>query len=267
MPDLIYGVLMRVIFFILCMGLFSGCQTTSNYQVENNLAVSEANLVASTVNFEKESFVPEGLVPGSDIIVESLQRSSFSGDDYYVLSNGERISFDALNYIRAIAITNIQLAELLTKVRFFEDKDSGKITVMPKILLTQGIQLYIIIDGSEYELRNNVKYIGESYLDIASFELIADDFTWKSDYSPFHKGEFSRKVSDHKVYEYSTGCVSELQIPMYKKISESKYALIEFQGDKGSQSISINQYQKEMIGLFNEINSLLSQLDNRCQQA
>ena len=212
-------------------------------------------IISLDKHLESNSFIPEPLVSGSEIKVESIELQG--NNKYYRLSNGNKISEEKLKLIREVTGKfgdKPELAKLLLDMRINKDEVDYRFFIQPygSSLRSEAL-LYIGFTEEDSWLRLKVKYYGDNWLFVNSFTVAADDYRWQSP-----NFTFKRDHSGGKVWEWVDMPVSEKELKIAHNLADSEKSTIRFRGQKYYSDQHLEQDQKDSIKKIIEVYSLLN---------
>ncbi len=204
---------------------------------------------------EIKYFKPVPLVPGSNVILISLENGYFGKK--YKLSTGHSITDGKLEVLRGITKElggKHEIAEILLGMTIDRDEIEDRYFIHSTGGHSKsGAKLYIGLKDGLAWLRFKVKYYDDDWLFVNSFKVAADKYRWES-----HRVGFKRDHADGNVWEWHDYSVDAELLGVVKKLAYSKSSTIRFNGSKYYSDKVLSSEQKSaltsMLQLYSVIN-------------
>ena len=208
---------------------------------------------------QANNYTAEPLVSGSPIIVESVEISL--GDDVYILSNGDKIGCDKLNYIRKISsqfpASQAAVAKALLDFRVTYDEVENLYFIHPKrdvLNLSNEANLYIGVKPNKAWLRMRIKYYNNDWLFVHSYKVAADSLRWESPLL-----EFERDHSSGNVWEWIDKSPTLEDLQNMRALAVASNPIIRFQGRQHFSDFKLTREQQDSIISILTLYELLEQ--------
>ncbi|MDZ7663153.1 hypothetical protein [Thiohalophilus sp.] len=206
---------------------------------------SSADIVPLEQYEQAASYSAEPLVPGSKILVESVEISF--GRDVFTLDNGDQIGRDKLDHIRNIAsqfpASQATIAEALLSFRITHDEVENRYFIQPKgSALRNEARLYIGVKPDKTWLRMKIKYYGDDWLFVRSYKVAADSFRWESP-----SLEFERDHSGGNVWEWIDKSPTDEDLRNMRALAAAANPIIRFQGRQYYSDFKLTGEQQSSI--------------------
>ena len=206
---------------------------------------SSADIVPLEQHEQVTRYSAEPLVPGSQILVESVEISF--GRDVFTLDNGDKVGRDKLNHIRSIAsqfpASQEKIAEQLLAFQITHDEVENQYFIQPNgSVLGNEAKLYIGLKPDKSWLRMKIKYYGDNWLFVQSYKIAADSFRWQSS-----SLSFERDHSGGNVWEWIDKSPTEEDIRNMQALATAENPIIRFQGKQYYSDFKLTGEQKNSI--------------------
>ena len=192
-----------------------------------------------------QSFIPEPLVSGSEILVKKVEVSY--GNLRYILDNEKIIDAETLSYIRELTgwFSSNQglIADALTEHDLWKDTIENHFFIQSRIPNNQDkVALYIGVRPDREWLRQQIKYYGNDWLFIHSYKVAVGDKRWESGQVTFERDHSS------KVWEWLDKSPTEKDLIYMKALSKAENSTIRFYGEQYYHDFEIPADQREAVG-------------------